>query len=339
MSIKLPAVGNSQILSVGSYRPKRLVPNSEIVDRIESSDEWIVQRTGIQSRRFAGPEESVISMAAAACEVALERAHMSMADIDTVILATISYPFQAPSAATELVALLGNPKAAAVDLSAACAGFCYGVAMASDLVRTGNSKNVLVIGVEKLSDFTDPNDRATAFIFADGAGAVIIGASDQARIGPTIWGSDADSRDTIMLTPAYTEFRNAPEKGVAHLGWPNIAQQGQAVYRWAVFTVSKAGIKALEAAGVRADELGAFIPHQANMRIIESMAKEINIPESVITADDIRVNGNTSAASIPLAIDALLLKHPELHGTLALLIGYGAGLVYAAQVVALPPAP
>lgn len=339
MRIKLPAVGNSQILSVGSYRPKRLVPNSEIVDRIESSDEWIVQRTGIQSRRFAGPEESVISMAAAACEMALERAHMSMADIDTVILATISYPFQAPSAATELVALLGNPKAAAVDISAACAGFCYGVAMASDLVRTGNSKNVLVIGVEKLSDFTDPNDRATAFIFADGAGAVIIGASDQARIGPTIWGSDADSRETILLAPAYTEFRNAPEKGVAHLGWPNIAQQGQAVYRWAVFTVSKAGIKALEAAGVRADELGAFIPHQANMRIIESMAKEINIPESVITADDIRVNGNTSAASIPLAIDALLLKHPELHGTLALLIGYGAGLVYAAQVVALPPAP
>lgn len=339
MSIKLPAVGNSQILSVGSYRPKRLVLNSEIVDRIESSDEWIVQRTGIQSRRFAGPEESVISMATAACEMALERAGMSMADIDTVILATISYPFQAPSAATELVALLGNPKAAAVDISAACAGFCYGVAMASDLVRTGTSQNVLVVGVEKLSDFTDPNDRATAFIFADGAGAVIIGASDQARIGPTIWGSDADSRETIMLTPSYTEFRNAPDKGVAHLGWPNIAQQGQAVYRWAVFTVSKAGIKALEAAGVRADELGAFIPHQANMRIIESMAKEINIPESVITADDIRVNGNTSAASIPLAMDALLLKHPELHGTLALLIGYGAGLVYAAQVVVLPPAP
>ena len=339
MSIKLPAVGNSQILSVGSYRPKRLVLNNEIVDRIESSDEWIVQRTGIQSRRFAGPEESVISMATAACEMALERAGMSMADIDTVILATISYPFQAPSAATELVALLGNPKAAAVDISAACAGFCYGVAMASDLVRTGTSQNVLVVGVEKLSDFTDPNDRATAFIFADGAGAVIIGASDQARIGPTIWGSDADSRETIMLTPAYTEFRDAPDKGVAHLGWPNIAQQGQAVYRWAVFTVSKAGIKALEAAGVRADELGAFIPHQANMRIIESMAKEINIPESVITADDIRVNGNTSAASIPLAMDALLLKHPELHGTLALLIGYGAGLVYAAQVVALPPAP
>jgi len=339
MSIKLPPMGNSQILSVGSYRPKRLVPNSEIVDRIESNDEWIQQRTGIQSRRFAGPDETVITMAQAACESALKRAKLTMADIDTVIFATISYPFQAPSAATELINVLGNPKAAAFDISAACAGFCYGVAMASDLVRAGTSKKTLVVGVEKLSDFTDPDDRATAFIFADGAGAVIIGESKEALIGPSIWGSDADSRDAIILTPAYTEFRNAPDKGVAQLGWPNISQQGQAVYRWAVFTVSKVGIKALEAAGVSADELGAFIPHQANMRIIESMAKEINIPAHVMVADDIRVNGNTSAASIPLAMDVLLEAHPELHGTLALLIGYGAGLVYAAQVVQLPPKP
>jgi len=337
MSIKLPQIGNSQILSVGSYRPKRLVPNSEIVDRIESNDEWIQQRTGIQSRRFAGADETVISMAQAACESALKRANLTMAEIDTLILATISYPFQAPSAATELINVLGNPKAAAFDISAACAGFCYGVAMASDLVRTGSSKNVLVVGVEKLSDFTDPDDRATAFIFADGAGAVIIGQSQEPRIGPVAWGSDADSRDAILLNPAYTEFRNAPDKGVAELGWPNISQQGQAVYRWAVFTVSKVGSKALEAAGVLPDELGAFIPHQANMRIIESMAKEIKIPESVVIADDVRVNGNTSAASIPLAMDILLEQHPELHGTLALLIGYGAGLVYAAQVVQLPP--
>ncbi|MSO42697.1 MAG: ketoacyl-ACP synthase III [Candidatus Planktophila sp.] len=337
MSIKLPAMVNSQILSVGSYRPKRVVPNSEIVDRIESNDEWVVQRTGIQSRRFAGPDETVITMAQAACESALKRANLTMADIDTLILATISYPFQAPSAATELINVLGNPKAAAFDISAACAGFCYGVAMASDLVRAGTSKNVLVVGVEKLSDFTDPDDRATAFIFADGAGAVVIGQSLQPRIGPTAWGSDADSRDAIILNPAYTEFRNAPDKGVAELGWPNIAQQGQAVYRWAVFTVSKVGSKALEAAGVRPDELGAFIPHQANMRIIESMAKEIKIPAQVVIADDIRVSGNTSAASIPLAMDVLLENHPELHGTLALLIGYGAGLVYAAQVVQLPP--
>ena len=339
MSIKATPLGHSRILSVGTYRPKRAVPNSEIVDRIDSTDEWIVQRTGIESRRFAGDDETVISMAKAACEMALHRAQLSIEDIDTVILSTISYPFQAPSAATELINELGNPKAAAFDLSAACAGFCYGVGLASDLVRAGTSHNVLVIGVEKLSDYTDPNDRATAFIFADGAGAVIIGQSDQPRIGTTIWGSDADSRDAITLTPSFLDFKKNPDKGVAELGWPNIAQQGQVVFRWAVYSMSKVGLKALEAAGVTVDELGAFIPHQANIRIIETMAKEMKIPDSVLIADDIRTNGNTSAASIPLAMDRILEEHPELHGKLALLIGYGAGLVYAGQVVELPPKP
>jgi 3-oxoacyl-[acyl-carrier-protein] synthase-3 len=339
MSIKATPLGHSRILSVGTYRPKRQVPNSEIVDRIDSTDEWIVQRTGIESRRFAGDDETVISMAKAACEMALHRAQLSIEDIDTVILSTISYPFQAPSAATELINELGNPKAAAFDLSAACAGFCYGVGLASDLVRSGTSRNVLVIGVEKLSDYTDPNDRATAFIFADGAGAVIIGYSDQPRIGTTIWGSDADSRDAITLTPSFLDFKKYPDKGVDELGWPNIAQQGQVVFRWAVYSMSKVGLKALEAAGVTVDELGAFIPHQANIRIIETMAKEMKIPDSVLIADDIRTNGNTSAASIPLAMDRILEEHPELHGKLALLIGYGAGLVYAGQVVELPPKP
>ncbi len=339
MSIKATPLGHSRILSVGTYRPKRQVPNSEIVDRIDSTDEWIVQRTGIESRRFAGDDETVISMAKAACEMALLRAQLSIEDIDTVILSTISYPFQAPSAATELINELGNPKAAAFDLSAACAGFCYGVGLASDLVRSGTSRNVLVIGVEKLSDYTDPNDRATAFIFADGAGAVIIGHSDQPRIGTTIWGSDADSRDAITLTPSFLDFKKNPDKGVAELGWPNIAQQGQVVFRWAVYSMSKVGLKALEAAGVTVDQLGAFIPHQANIRIIETMAKEMKIPDSVLIADDIRTNGNTSAASIPLAMDRILEEHPELHGKLALLIGYGAGLVYAGQVVELPPKP
>ena len=337
MSIKVAPQVSSQILSVGTYRPKRLVPNSEIVDRIDSTDEWIVQRTGIESRRFAGEDETVISMSKVACEVALSRANLTMADIDTLILATISYPFQAPSAATELINELGNPKAAAFDVSAACAGFCYGIAMGSDLVKSGTSKNVLVVGVEKLSDYTDPNDRATAFIFADGAGAVVIGPSDQPRIGQTIWGSDAESRDAIILTPAYTEFKNNPDKGVRELGWPYISQQGQTVFRWAVFSMSKVGLKALEAAGVSVGELGAFIPHQANVRIIESMAREMKLPDSVLIADDIRTNGNTSAASIPLAMDRLLVEHPEMHGKLALLIGFGAGLVYAAQVVQLPP--
>ncbi len=322
-------------MSVGGYQPSRVVPNSEIIQRIDSTDEWIRQRTGIEERRFAGPDESVLDMAETACIQALSRAKLTMADIDTVIVATITYPYQAPSAATALIARLGNPKAAAFDINAACAGFCYGLGMASDLVRTGTSKHVLVVGVEKISDFTDPDDRATAFIFADGAGAVIVGPSETPQIGPMEWGSDADSRDAIVMEPSWNSFRNDAQ-GVK---WPNISQQGQAVFRWAVYSVSKAAARALAAAGVRPDELAAFIPHQANLRIIETMAKEIGIPDSVVIAQSIRTSGNTSAASIPLAMAALLEERPDLHGGLALLIGYGAGLVYAGQVVQLPPKP
>ena len=330
----------SQILSVGSYRPKRLVPNSEIVDRIESSDEWIQQRTGIESRRFADETETVLDMATWAAEDALKKAKLSTTDIDTIIVATITFPFQAPSAATAILQRLGHPKAAAFDINAACAGFSYGVAMAHDFIKSGTSKTVLVIGAEKISDFTDPDDRATAFIFADGAGAVVIGASKDAGIGPVEWGSDADNRDAIQMNPSWMEVRDV-ETQLTKAGskWPNISQEGQKVFRWAVFSMSKAALKALESAGLTVNDIDAFIPHQANVRIIETMAKEMDMPDSVIIADDIRKNGNTSAASIPLAMDALLQKHPELHGKLALLIGYGAGLVYAGQVVKLPPKP
>jgi 3-oxoacyl-(acyl-carrier-protein) synthase III len=330
----------SQILAVGCYRPKRLVPNSEIVDRIESSDEWIQQRTGIESRRFADESETLLEMATWAVEDALKNAKLSITDIDTLIVATITFPFQAPSAATAILQKLGHPKAAAFDINAACAGFSYGVAMAHDFIKSGTSKTVLVVGAEKISDFTDPNDRATAFIFADGAGAVVIGASQEAGIGPVEWGSDADSRDAILMNPSWIEVRDV-ETQLTKAGskWPNIAQEGQKVFRWAVFSMSKAANKALESAGLTVNDLDVFIPHQANIRIIESMAKEMNMPDSVVIADDVRTNGNTSAASIPLAMDALLKKQPELHGKLALLIGYGAGLVYAGQVVKLPPKP
>ena len=333
--IKVRTGSNSRILSVGAYQPSRVVPNSEIVDKIDSTDEWIRQRTGIESRRFAEPDESILDMAEAACKQALSRAKISMEDIDTVILATITYPFQAPSAATGLIARLGNPRAAAFDINAACAGFCYGVGMASDFVRSGTSKYVLVVGVEKLSDFTDPHDRATAFIFADGAGAVVIGPAEEVGIGPTVWGSDADSRDAIVMEPSWNAFRHGAPDGI----WPNISQKGQMVFHWAVFSMSKAGLRALDSAGITPDQLGAFIPHQANVRIIESMAREMKLPESVVIAQDIRTSGNTSAASVPIAMEALLEDHPELHGRLALLIGYGAGLVYAGQVVQLPPKP
>ena len=299
-----------------------------------------MQRTGIESRRFAGANESVVDMAIGAAEQALTRAKLIITDVDTVIVSTITYPHQAPSAATEVIQRMGHPTAAAFDISAACAGFCYGVAMAHDMVRAGSAKKVLVIGVEKISDFTDPTDRATAFIFADGAGAVIIGESAEPGIGPVEWGSDSENRDAILMNPSWIEVRNTETQLTkADVKWPNIFQEGQKVFRWAVFSMSKAALKALDAAGLTVDDIDAFIPHQANVRIIETMAKEMKLPDSVVIADDIRKNGNTSAASIPLAMDTLLEKHPELHGKVALLIGYGAGLVYAGQVVKLPPKP
>ncbi len=326
---------NSRILAVGAYRPSRLIPNSEIVDRIESSDEWIRERSGIESRRFAGPDESVVSMAEAACRQALDRSSISVDQIDLVIMATITYPFQTPSAATELIARLGNPKAAAFDISAACAGFCYGVGLAADSIRSGSANYVLVVGVEKLTDFIDPEDRGTAFIFADGAGAVVIGPSEKAGIGPMVWGSDAENRDAILMTPSWLELKNnSGEK----IGWPDISMKGQTVFRWAVYQMAPVALKALELAGLTPQTLAAFIPHQANMRIIDSMAKSMKLPDTVAIARDVRTSGNTSAASIPLAMDTLLQERPDLHGRSALIIGFGAGLVYAGQAIELPAA-
>lgn len=322
---------HSKIMSVGVYRPRRSVPNSEIIAAIDSSDEWIKERSGIHSRRIASEDESVVSMSVAAAQSALERAGISAEQLGAVICATVTYPFQTPSAATDIALQLGAPKVPAFDISAACAGFCYGVGIASDLVRAGTAEYVLLVGVEKLSDFTDPTDRGTAFIFADGAGAVIIGPSDTPGIGPMIWGSDATAREAIMMEPSWVDLRD-PDS----IGWPDIKMQGQAVFRWAVYQMAPVALEALEAAGISADQLDAFIPHQANERIIDAMAKAMNLPERVAIARDIRNSGNTSAASIPLAMDALYQEGAIKSGDTALLIGFGAGLVYAAQVVQLP---
>lgn len=328
---------SASIISVGIYRATNLIPNSEIIEKIDSSDEWIQQRTGIASRRFADKNVSVLDMATIAAKQALSRAAIDASQVDVIILATISYPHNTPSGASGIAANIGANKAAAFDLSAACAGFTYGVGLANDLIKGGTAKYVLVVGAEKLSDFTDAKDRATSFIFADGAGAVLIGPTSESGIGPTAWGSDADQRDAITMS-SWLEFKDNPVPAT-EIAWPYIVQEGQKVFRWAVFSVSKVGSKAIELAGIKPEELKAFVPHQANLRIIESMAKDMKLSSDIVIADDIKTNGNTSAASIPLAMDALLLDHPELHGQLALIIGYGAGLAYAAQVVKLPPKP
>ena len=227
---------------------------------------------------------------------------------------------------------LGITPAAAFDISAACAGYTYGVGQADALIRGGICKNVLVIGAEKLSDVVDPTDRSISFLLGDGAGAVVIGPSDHTGIGPTIWGSDGEKWDTIRMTSTFEEYRKNPTE----VPWPTLRQDGQTVFRWAVWQMAKVARETLEASGITVDDLAAFIPHQANMRIIDEFAKQLKLPDTVVVAKDIELQGNTSAASIPLAMHALLEEHPELSGGLALQIGFGAGLVYGAQVVELP---
>jgi len=329
----LPGVAGpgSRILGVGSYRPRRSVPNSEIVDRIDSNDEWIRTRSGITSRRIADRDETVVSMSVASAEAALKDAGVEAGQIDAVIVATVSHLMQTPAAASMIAHQLGATPAAAFDISVACAGFCYGLALANDMVRSGTARHVLVIGVEKLSDITNPVDRGTAFIFADGAGAFVVGASDEPGIGPVVWGSDGEQYDLIRQTVAWDEVFAAEEKV-----WPALQMQGNAVFRWASFEMAKVAKQAVEAAGLTIDDLDAFVPHQANMRITDAMARAMKLPPDVVVARDIAEQGNTSAASVPLAMARLIEDGQVKTGDTALLIAFGAGLAYAAQVVTIP---
>jgi 3-oxoacyl-[acyl-carrier-protein] synthase-3 len=321
---------HARILGVGGYRPRRVVTNEEICERIDSTDQWIRERSGIISRGWAGEGESVIEMAEAASRKALAMADIDPSRLGAVLVATVSHLYQTPSAAALLTHKLGATPAAALDISAACAGFCYGVSLANDMIRGGSAEYVLVVGVERLSDITDVTDRSSAFIFADGAGAVVIGPSETPGIGPTVWGSDGGQWDVIRQKHSWMELK---EKAVE---WPALTMQGQTVFRWAVWQMAPIAQQALEKAGVAAEELDAFIPHQANMRIVDAMCKALRLPDSVPVARDIATTGNTSAASIPLAMDRMLEEGQAPHGGLALLIGFGAGLAYAAQVVTLP---
>lgn len=323
---------HSRILAVGASRGDIDVPNDALVEAIDSSDEWIRQRTGIIQRRYASDSLQAIDMAVAAAEEAIERSGIDRAEIDGIIISTISHVAVTPSMATLAAHRLGLTPAAAFDISAACAGYTYGVGQADALVRSGVCKNVLVIGAEKLSELVDPTDRSISFLLSDGAGAVIVGPSDRPGISPTTWGSDGEKWEAIRMTSTFAEVRANP----GDVAWPTLRQDGQTVFRWAVWDMARVARETLEAAGIEASDLAAFIPHQANMRIIDEFAKQLKLPESVVVARDIEVQGNASAASIPLAMHALLEEHPELSGGYALQIGFGAGLVYGAQVVELP---
>ncbi len=322
---------HARITGVGSYRPERIVTNDEICQYIDSTDEWIRERSGIVSRRFARADQSVVDMAELAGRDAIEAAGLTGADIDVVVVATVSHLLQTPAAAPLVAHRLEATPAAAFDISAACAGFCQGVSLAHDMVRGGSARHVLVIGVEKMSDITDRHDRSSAFIFGDGAGAAVISPSETVGIGPTLWGSDGALWDVITQNEPWTAVRDDPD-----VDWPTLRMAGQSVFRWAVWQMAPVARKAIEAAGITPDDLDVFVPHQANTRIIDAMCKQLKLPEHVRVARDIVDTGNTSAASVPLALHRMMQEGTAPSGGLALLIGFGAGVSYAAQVVRLP---
>jgi 3-oxoacyl-[acyl-carrier-protein] synthase-3 len=320
----------SQILGLGAARGDLVVPNSELVEAIDSSDEWIRQRTGIITRKRASKGLDAIDLAETASLEAIKNAGIDASDIGAVIVSTISNVAVTPSMSALLAERIGAAPAPAYDVGAACAGYTYGIAQADALIRSGTAKYVLVVGAEKLSQYVHPNDRSISFLLGDGAGAAVLGPTDDPGVSVTVWGSDGSKWDAVGMNATFEEYLDKVKP------WPTMRQDGQTVFRWAVWEMAKVAKQALDAAGVTADDLAAFIPHQANMRIIDELAKQLKLPEHVKIGRDIETTGNTSAASIPLATHRLLEENPDLHGGLALQIGFGAGLVYGAQVVRLP---
>jgi 3-oxoacyl-(acyl-carrier-protein) synthase III len=310
----------AQILGIGGYRPRRRVTNAELETVMETNDEWIRTRVGIAERRWASEDESLVEMAVAAGGKAMAASGLAADQVDMVVLASASLRVPIPGIGPQVAHRLGIPRPGAFDLNAGCAGFCYALGVANAAIRTGDARNALVVGVERLTDVTDMTDRSTAVIFADGAGAVVLGASDEPGVGPVAWGSDGDQYSAIEIAA----------------GRSTMSMAGQAVYRWATTRLTQTLVEAMEQAGVGPADIDVFAPHQANLRIIESMTKKLGFRDDVVVARDIVQSGNTSAASIPLALTALLESGEAKSGDLALVLGYGAGLTFAGQVLRLP---
>jgi 3-oxoacyl-[acyl-carrier-protein] synthase-3 len=317
-----PGVAGTRILGLGSAQPERVVTNDDLSKTMDTNDKWIRERVGIAERRFGTEDDTVVSMAVEAGSKAIAAAGLAPSDLDTVIVANCTNRRPIPNAAAQVAELLGMKAAGGFDLNAACAGFCYGLGVASDLVRSGSSRRTLVIGSEKLTDVVDPLDRSTAIIFADAAGAAVVGPADEPGIGPVAWGTAGDLVDMIGMTET-----------------SHIYQEGQSVFRWATTKIAPIAMQALDLAGVKPSDLDVLIPHQANLRIVESIAKRLRkegAREDMIVADDIIYSGNTSSASIPMAMDHMRAAGRIHSGDVALLVGFGAGLSYAGQVVVCP---
>ncbi len=304
------------ILGLGDYRPSRVVNNDEISLRVDTNDAWIRERTGIVTRHVAGDDEDIVTMAAAAGAKALAAAGVD--SVDLVLLATCSMLQSVPGGSAAVAERIGLGTVGAADVNAACAGFCYALSWAADAVRGGSADRVLVVASEKLSQIVDWDDRGTCILFGDGAGAAVVGRAEQQGIAPVAWGSDGAKHSLIGMTEN-----------------DHLTMDGTAVFRWATTELADVARSACRMARIDPSELAAFVPHQANLRIVDSLARTLGIPGDRVARDVVDM-GNTSAASIPLALTRLSESGRVTAGDPVLLLAFGAGLTYAAQVVRLP---
>ncbi|MBF6218957.1 beta-ketoacyl-ACP synthase 3 [Nocardia abscessus] len=336
---------NVAMLGIGAYRPKRLVSNAEVCEVLDSTDEWIFERTGVRNRRWISGDETLRSIAAAAGERAIVNSGVDRSEIGAVILATSSWLTLTPHGAPQVAYDIGMNGVPAFDLTSGCGGFGYGLGVAADMIRSGSAQYVLLIGAETMTVGLDPTDRGTAMIFGDGAGAVVVGPSEENGISPTVWGSDGENAAAIMQDVDFLEYMHRAQSmqgmdpAVDPVGRMSLRMEGPRVFRWAAVTLPRALSTALEVSGVAKEDIEVFVPHQANARINELMKKNLGLADEIPMANDIENTGNTSAASIPLAIEEMLVTGKAKGGQTALLLGFGAGLSYAGQVVTLPPAP
>ncbi|MFD7445971.1 beta-ketoacyl-ACP synthase III [Streptomyces sp. NPDC059909] len=312
----------TRIAALGHYQPARVLTNDDLAALVDTSDEWITSRVGIRTRHVAGPDEPVDELAAHAAAKALASAGLAPADIDLVLVATSTATDRSPNTAARVAARLGMSSPATMDLNVVCAGFTHALATADHAVRAGSAARALVIGADKMSDVTDWTDRSTCVLVGDGAGAAVVEACEgdaEPGIGPVLWGSVPEMGNAVRIegTP------------------PRFAQEGQTVYRWATTQLPPIARTVCERAGVAPEDLAAVVLHQANLRIIEPLAQRIGAVNAVV-ARDVVESGNTSAASIPMALSKLVERGEVASGAPALLFGFGGNLSYAGQVVYCP---
>lgn len=309
----------SVLVGTGHYQPERVVTNDEMATIVETSDEWIRQRTGIATRRIAAEDESVVDLAEAAARDALTCSGVPAAEIDLVVVASCTSEQRSPNTAGRVAERLGLDGPAIIDINVACSGYVHALAVADQAIRAGAATTAIVIGAEKLSAFTDWTDRTTCVLVADGAGAFILRRSDQPTVSDVTWGSVPELAGAVRIEPPTAKF----------------AQEGKSVFKWGISAAEQLARRTVLRAGYDLSDIGVFVSHQANLRIIEPLARQLGLT-SAIVATDITASGNTSAASIPMAFSKLYLAGELPADTPTLLFGFGGGFAYAGLVIRTP---